>query len=104
MRIDDYKSINAKERRGDMTDSEMLRKLIELSGYKLKYVAECLGLSPYGLQLKINNSNEFKTSEVEALCELLSIKSLEEKDAIFFKRIDDLKSSKTTETDSGGGQ
>ncbi len=49
-----------------MTDSEALRKLIESKGLKMKYVADYLGLSAYGLQLKVDNRQEFKTSEVAA--------------------------------------
>ena len=72
-----------------MTNSKRLRDLIEKRGLKLKYVAEYLGLSSYGLSLKIDNKQEFKTSEVAALCELLKIKSLEQKEAIFFSFRDD---------------
>lgn len=78
-----------------MTNSKALRDLIKSQGRTLKYVAEYLGLTTYGLTLKINNKNEFKTSEVDALCELLGIKSLKLKDAIFFAKKDDFKSSKT---------
>lgn len=60
----------------------------------VKYVAERLGLSSYGLSLKIDNKQEFKTSEVSALCELLEIKSLEQKEKIFFNLKDDYKSTK----------
>lgn len=67
-----------------MTNSKLLRKIINSKGLKLKYVAEYLGLSSYGLALKINNIQEFKTSEVAALCDLLKIESLETKEKIFF--------------------
>ena len=77
-----------------MTDSIALRKKIESRGLKLKFVAEYLGLSPYGLQLKIENKQEFKTSEVAALCELLDIRTLGEKERIFFAKNDDSKSSR----------
>ena len=76
-----------------MTDSEALRSLIEKRGLKLKFVAEAIGLSAYGFQLKLNNKKEFKTSEVSALCELLHIDSLKEKERIFFANKDDLKST-----------
>lgn len=79
-----------------MTNSEELIKLIEDRGFKLKFVAEKLGLSPYGLSLKINNKNEFKTSEVSALCELLDITSLREKERFFFACEDDCKSTKNS--------
>lgn len=67
-----------------MTNSKLLREMIEKKGFKLKYVAEKLGLSPYGLQLKIDNKQEFKTSEVAVLCEILEINSLKKKEEIFF--------------------
>lgn len=76
-----------------MTNSKALRCLIERNGLKMKYVADYLGLSSYGFQLKVDNRREFKTSEVAALCDLLKINSLEEKESIFFAYIDDLKSS-----------
>ena len=72
-----------------MTNSKALRELIEAKGLKLKYVAEYLGLSSYGLSLKIENKQEFKTSEVSAFCELLNIKSLDQKEKIFFAQRDD---------------
>ncbi|WP_346961133.1 hypothetical protein [Faecalicatena contorta] len=91
--MDDLKSI---KRGGEkLTNSKLLRALINEKGYKLKYVAEYLGLSGYGLSLKISNKCEFKTSEVSALCELLDIKSLEKKEEIFFDSEDDCKSSKS---------
>lgn len=67
-----------------MTDSNALRSLIENKGLKMKFVADYLGLSPYGFQLKVDNKKEFKTSEVAALCELLEIGSLVTKENIFF--------------------
>ena len=76
-----------------MTDSDALKKLIKSRGLKLKYVADYLGLTSYGFALKLNNKQEFKTSEVAALCGLLEIKSLKEKEALFFKLKDDLKST-----------
>lgn len=72
-----------------MTNSKRLRDLINKRGFKLKFVAKHLGLSAYGLCLKIDNKSEFKTSEVAALCELLEIKSLEQREAIFFSHQDD---------------
>lgn len=76
-----------------LTDSDALKKLIKSRCLKLKYVADYLGLTSYGFALKLNNKQEFKTSEVAALCELLEIKSLKEKEALFFKLKDDLKST-----------
>lgn len=68
-----------------MTDTKELRQRIEASGLKYKYIAQKLGITPYTLQLKIDNDNEFKVSEVDALAGLLGL-SLREKDAIFFAK------------------
>ena len=76
-----------------MTDSDALKALIKSRGLKLKYVADYLGLTSYVFALQLNNKQEVKTSEVAALCELLEIKSLKEKESLFFKQKDDLKSS-----------
>ena len=68
-----------------MTNTELLIELIDKSGYKRSYIASALGLkSTYGLANKINNVTEFKSSEINALCELLGIDDLEMKEAIFF--------------------
>ena len=80
-----------------MTNTKLLRSIIDKKGLKMKYVAERMGLSAYGFQLKVENKKEFKTSEVTALCDILEIESLEQKEKIFFAKIDDLKSSKKEE-------
>lgn len=69
-----------------MTNTLELKRMIREKGLKMKYVAEYLGLSAYGFQLKVENRKEFKTSEVSALCELLEIESLDEKEKIFFAK------------------
>lgn len=79
-----------------MTDTEKLKQLIKLHGYTFKFVAKKLGLSPYGFQLKVQNKSQFFTEEVLILCDLLEIKTWKEREAIFFKRNDDLKSSKVS--------
>lgn len=67
-----------------MTNTTLLEERIKLSGYRKDFIAKALGLTPYGLSLKINNRNEFKASEIEALSDLLGIASWEERSAIFF--------------------
>jgi len=68
-----------------LTDTAALRLLIQRSGLKYKYIAEVLGITPYALQRKIDNHNEFKVSEVDSLCDLLGI-NLVQKDQIFFSK------------------
>ena len=67
-----------------MTDTALLERKIAESGLKKSYIAKAMGLSRYGLTLKIQNLNEFKASEIEKMCILLGITDMEERCAIFF--------------------
>ena len=67
-----------------MTNTELLERKIAESGLKKSYIAKAMGLSRYGLTLKLQNLNEFKASEIEKLCILLGITDVEERCAIFF--------------------
>ena len=74
-----------------MTNTELLEEKIAKSGLKKSYIAKSIGLSPYGLTLKIQNATEFKASEIEKMCIILGIDDLEERSAIFFApKVDDL--------------
>lgn len=64
-----------------MTDTFELEKLIRLKGMTKKQVAAHLKLSEQGFLLKLNNQNEFKASEIQAICDLLDLKD----NSIFFK-------------------
>lgn len=66
-----------------MTNTVALRSKIKQKGMKYKYLALMLKLSPYTLQLKIDNLNEFKVSEVETLVALLELDP-DEKEHYFF--------------------
>lgn len=80
-----------------MTDTALLREKIQKSGYKIKFIAETVGLSYFGFLRKMQNDSDFRTGEVDSLCRLLHIDSLEEKERIFFAQKDDLKSSSKEE-------
>lgn len=68
-----------------MTNTDKLRKLIKKKGLKYGYIAEKLGISAYALQKKIDNITEFKTSEVQTMCEILGISDdLGLKEELFF--------------------
>lgn len=70
-----------------MTNTELLEEKINKSGYKKSHIAKTIGLkSTLGLAKKIRNENEFKASEIDALCVLLKIDTLEERDLIFFAK------------------
>ena len=67
-----------------MTDTKLLKEKITKSGLKLTYIAQCMGISRAGLYNKVNNRRAFNQYEIEKLCRILQIRSMEEKEAIFF--------------------
>lgn len=68
-----------------MTNTSALRDAIERKGVKYGHIAKEMGLSPYGLQRKIENDNEFKVSEVCRLSDILGLDP-SERDSIFFAK------------------
>ena len=66
-----------------MTDTKMLRQLIDESGYKLRFIAEKCGLTYQGLLPKINGERDFDQTEIAALRTLLHLDQ-DQVDAIFF--------------------
>lgn len=67
-----------------MTNTEMLRDVIKKSGLKLEFIAKKLGITRFSLSKKIENVTEFKTSEVQKMCDVLRITDPQDKEAIFF--------------------
>lgn len=67
-----------------MVNTELLNKRIEQSGYKRSHIASELNITRQSFSSKVNNSTEFLSSEVQKLCKVLGIESLDEKEAIFF--------------------
>ena len=71
-----------------MTNTALLEQFIEKSGYKRSFLAQKVGITTYGLALKVNNKSEFKATEIDVLCKLLDI-GVKDRMAIFFaKRVD----------------
>ena len=56
-----------------MTNTKLLEKVINESGYKKSFLAEKLKITPYALALKIRNETEFKASQIDIMCQLLDI-------------------------------
>ena len=67
-----------------MTNVYMLKKRIDASGLKIGYIANQLGISRQLLWKKINNITPFNQYEIDKLCTILKIETLEEKESIFF--------------------
>lgn len=66
-----------------MTNTDLLKRKIDESGYKIAYIAECLGISYQALYNKIGNKTQFLASEIMKLSELLKLTD-DERNAIFF--------------------
>lgn len=69
-----------------MTDTKELEKIILNSGLKKSYIAKKLHLSRQGFKNKCENKTPFTSKEISGLCELLNIKKLSVKEAIFFAK------------------
>lgn len=67
-----------------MTNVYLLKKRIDASGLKIGYIANQLGISKQLLWKKINNITQFNQYEIDKLCTILKIETLEEKESIFF--------------------
>lgn len=71
-----------------MTNTALLDDYIAKSGKKKKYLAEKVGLSSAGFYNCCTNKAEFTASQIQILCEELNIKTLKEKQLVFFAQID----------------
>jgi DNA-binding XRE family transcriptional regulator len=69
-----------------VTDTNELERIIKESGLKKSYIAKVVGLSRQGLNNKINNKSPFTSTHISILCDLLKIKSLKDKERIFFNQ------------------
>ena len=69
-----------------MTNSEMLKKIIDESGLKIGFIADYVGISRQLLWKKINNLTPFNQYEIDKMCDVLRITSLRQKESIFFCR------------------
>jgi hypothetical protein len=66
-----------------MNGSKLLKAKVDGSGYKIRFIAEQLGLTYQGFVNKINDIAKFRANEIALLCELLKIDD-NERNAIFF--------------------
>lgn len=71
-----------------LTNSNLFRAAVEKAGIKYKFLAKTLGLTPYGLQKKIDNLSEFKASEISRVSETLNL-SESDRNSIFFAKNSD---------------
>lgn len=77
-----------------MPNMGLLKRAIDESGFKQQYIAKRLGISHYAFVNKLKNKTEFLVSEVQLLCELLSIDN-SYRGSIFFDEYVGYKSTKS---------
>ena len=69
-----------------MNNTKLLEDKIKDSGKKVTYLAKKCNLSYAGFRNCVVNKAEFKSSHIDILCEELNVRSLTEKEAIFFAK------------------
>ena len=67
-----------------MTDTKRLKEIIKDQGITKKRLAERMSLSSYGLALKIDGKQQFKSEEIKSICNILGINNPEDIVSIFF--------------------
>ncbi len=67
------------------TDTVLLQKRIDESGYKLRFIASKCGLTYAGLLPKLRGERQFTQGEIIALCQLLELSDKDMRQ-IFFAR------------------
>ena len=80
-----------------MTNTELLKEIINEKGIKKKRIIEELGMGYNSFQKKLNNLKPFNAIEIEKLCNLLDINSLKLKERVFFATDVDKMSTKISE-------
>ena len=75
-----------------MTNTKLLRSRIDASGYKMRFLAEKIGVTYQCFIQKVNNKSELKASEIKTLCLLLNLDE-RDRESIFFAEDVDKKST-----------
>ena len=74
-----------------MVNTQLLDFNIKQSGKSKTFLARKCGISVQSFRLKRINKSVFNTDQVDILCDELNIKSLREKERIFFaKNVEDM--------------
>ena len=67
-----------------MTNTELLAEKVKESGLRTAFIADKLGISKAGWYRKLKGKSPFTAEQIQIMCEILHIKSLREKEDIFF--------------------
>ena len=75
------------ERSEPMTNVDLLQQKVAESGLKNSFIAERLGISRAAWYKKLKGQYPFTAEQIQALCNVLHITSLREKEEIFFSNM-----------------
>ena len=67
-----------------MTDRTEFKVALIRANMTMEDLANAIGMSAASLSYKVNNHREFTSSEIKAICEVLAIDDLKEREKIFF--------------------
>ena len=77
-----------------MVNKTLLEDAIRASGKKKSYLAEKIGCTPQSFRMRCNGLYDFKSSDIDTLCQELDITRLTDKERIFFARkVDNMSTS-----------
>lgn len=69
-----------------MVNTKLAKEIVKQSGKKYKYIAQIMGITPYSLSKKLNNTTSMTTSEVNLFCEAVGINDEKIMFDIFFAK------------------
>lgn len=69
-----------------MVNTELLEEAIRASGKRKQYLADKIGCTIQSFRMRCTNRYEFKSTDIDILCQELGIRRLTDKERIFFAR------------------
>lgn len=76
-----------------MVNTALLEEAIRASGKRKSYLAEKIGCTLQSFRMRCVNKYDFKSTDIEILCQELGITKLTEKERIFFAKNVDVMST-----------
>jgi len=71
-----------------MNSSQKLKAIVDNSGYKIKFIAQQIGLTYQGFLNRINDISMFRAHEITKICELLKIDDITRNEIFFTDRVE----------------
>lgn len=69
-----------------MVNTALLEEAIRTSGKRKQYLADRIGCTVQSFRMRVTNRYDFKSSDIDILCQELGITRLTDKERIFFAK------------------